>query len=192
MSDKINNVAELENKLSLESRERAKTIIDDIFENISIPNINTLPEQVFINTFLPLFHGDVIDDQQRMMLTQQWINISGGPSQEVSVVNEKNEELYKVPPIFNSSAVTVSEKGRKSISDIIKENEYDDFKPRALLNLVNDLDVRQKELLVNVEQARVNTVDTLNNIFTRYNLSSFKNDNKSKDVDSDNDLTYDD
>ena len=185
---------ELEEQIIKEVREKAQADITNIFDNITVPDITSLPEEVFVHTFLPLFHGDVKDIETRTILTQDWVNIAGGPSEEVSIVNNKGEEIYKVPPIFNSSAISVTEKGRKSIAEIITTSETDDFKPRAQLQLRADLDLRQEELLAKSEQSRNETVNSLNNIFSRYNLSKFGDvpEEDKKESISDDDIIYED
>ena len=173
MSEKFNTVKELQESLAEEAKKQAQEAINNIFENISVSDINTIPENVFVSNFLSLFHGDITDEDKRLILTQHWVSIAGGPSQEVSVVNAKGEEIYRVPPIFNSSAVNIIENSRMPILDIIKQSESDDFKPRAVLNLTNNLDIKQKELLANSEKTRQDTINSLNNIFMKYKLPLF-------------------
>lgn len=173
MTEKINTVKELQESLAAEAKKQAQEAINSIFENITASDINTLPEKVFVSNFLSLFHGDIVDENKRLVLTQHWVGIAGGPSQEVSIVDDNGKELYRVPPIFNSSAVNIIENGRMSMLDIVKLSESDDFKPRATLNLTNNLNLKQKELLVNSEQSKKETIDNLNKIFIKYKLPLF-------------------
>ena len=173
MTEKINTVKELQESLAAEAKKQAQEAINSIFENITASDINTLPEKIFVSNFLSLFHGDIVDENKRLVLTQHWVGIAGGPSQEVSIVDDNGKELYRVPPIFNSSAVNIIENGRMSMLDIVKLSESDDFKPRATLNLTNNLNLKQKELLVNSEQSKKETIDNLNKIFTKYKLPLF-------------------
>lgn len=185
---------ELEKLLIKEARDKASVDINSIFSNITVPDINNLPEEIFVQTFLPLFHGDINDIGVITKLTQDWLYIAGGPSQEVAIINNKGEELYKVPPIFNSSAISVTEKGRRSIAEIITNSETDDFKPRANLQLRADLDLRQKELLIRLDEARDKVINNLNNIFSRYNLSKFEDTTKKNEVKNitDDDIVFED
>ncbi len=191
MSEEIKTVSQLEEKLIKDKRREAKEAIDSIFENINIDDINKLPENIFVSNFLSLFHGDITDNDKRMVLTQHWVNIAGSPSKEVAVVNNKGEELYRVPPIFNSSSINVTQKGRKSINEIIVQSESDGFKPRANLELINNLDIRQEELLAESEKSKTQVIEKLNKIFVKYKLPLFDNITNKEENKSDDDVSYD-
>lgn len=66
--------------------------------------VNHVPEQLFSNYFLPGFLGM---NPNREWLAQ-WIGIAGSPTAEVSVVNARGVELFRVPPVLLSKDILFS------------------------------------------------------------------------------------
>jgi hypothetical protein len=60
-----------------------------------------LPEDIFKNMFLPYFNGEKKVEGTEILA--KWYMIAGSPFQEVSVIDERNNELFRVPPIQRTS-----------------------------------------------------------------------------------------
>jgi hypothetical protein len=74
--------------------------------------INSIPESLFVNYFLPCFIGRV-DNPNWVM---EWISIAGTPTSEINVVKDGTQEfLYRVPGIlstktlFNNNSLALSD-----------------------------------------------------------------------------------
>jgi len=64
--------------------------------------INSIPESLFVNYFLPRFIGNINDPNWVI----DWISIAGTPMAEVAVFNDTSKQmLFKVPGLLNSSFI---------------------------------------------------------------------------------------
>lgn len=90
-----------------------------IYEGIVLaPMINTIPEEVFRNYYLPCFAGFVNPDNWIV----NWIQVAGSPMAEVSVVDQNGQEVFRVPPLLASSkAFLINRAG--SLNDIFSRQE---------------------------------------------------------------------
>ncbi|MDD2819178.1 MAG: hypothetical protein PHN51_10365 [Candidatus Nanopelagicales bacterium] len=67
----------------------------------------TIPEDVFVRYFLPSFLGG----EQNPRWVAEWVSIAGTPSCPVAVVDVRGKELYRVPPLYLTEAVTAARVG---------------------------------------------------------------------------------
>ena len=98
-----------------------------------------VPEDVFVYHFLPYFSGEkpMAADSKVM---ENWVGISGTPTNEVLVVDKTGKPLYKVPPVFDTHVLDVTKRNiGQSMSDI-----YSGF---AMRN--NNLPVQANNFLMN-------------------------------------------
>jgi len=63
---------------------------------------NQLPEPIFKEVFLPFFLSQH-PNEEWLMLLDQWIQIAGTAQLPVDIVDEKNNILFTVPPIYGTS-----------------------------------------------------------------------------------------
>lgn len=92
------------------------TVFTGILDN---PIVNPLPEHIFKDYFLPLFLG-VRTDGASLNWMAQWVAIAGSPMSEVSIIDDyTNQELFRVPPIFNTTALYMT-KAEGDLGDIFK------------------------------------------------------------------------
>lgn len=76
-----------------------------------ISDIQTrLPEEVFVNYFLPFFSGKKTVEHRPTVISE-WIGVAGSPSSEVRVVDKVGNELFIVPGIYDTSYLTFQRKG---------------------------------------------------------------------------------
>lgn len=62
---------------------------------------SVMQESMFVQVFLPVLAGDVID--QRLM--QEFVLGSGGLGKHVDIVNERGELLFRVPPLYSTDHI---------------------------------------------------------------------------------------
>jgi hypothetical protein len=79
--------------------------VSEALDKITKASIAVLPEQLFVNHFLPLFLGEVPQDTD---LLQTWFGIAGNPYMPVNVTGNNGEVLYTVPAFFEREAVTLN------------------------------------------------------------------------------------
>lgn len=87
----------------------------EIFEGlIGGYQINRLPESVFRAHFLMAFAGQPTDPNW----VAKWIGIAGTPSAEVAIVDQQNNELFRVPPVIASTGVVLQGRSAGRMKDI--------------------------------------------------------------------------
>lgn len=82
---------------SLEGYETANGVLEEMFK--TRPERPRIREGLFVQRYLPLLHGDieVKEDEYPLLL---WLEVSGTPFNEVSVVDDTTgDELFIVPPL---------------------------------------------------------------------------------------------
>jgi hypothetical protein len=104
-------VAEQENAALLKLREKELALVKrdiDIFYKglVTDPQNNPgrIPENIFVELFLPYFRGDK-KFEDRPELLGHWYAIAGWHGGEVSVIDKFGNELFRVPPYMNHGAV---------------------------------------------------------------------------------------
>lgn len=86
----------------LQSRVRA---IHQHFDQMEDRSYTRLPEKMFTQYWLPLFAGEVTDPVLANNLRNNWITMARSPSNPVIVVNEKDQELFRVPGFYSSQMI---------------------------------------------------------------------------------------
>lgn len=77
-----------------------------------------IPEEVFIHHFLPYFSGEKPMTKESKVM-ENWVSISGTPTNEVAVLDKTGKELYRVPPVFDTNILDVTSRNLgESMSDI--------------------------------------------------------------------------
>lgn len=64
--------------------------------------VNSYPEQVFLQYFMPMFSGEV---EQSAALLEQWRQIAGDLGRPVNLTNAQNEVVIQVPALWPRSAM---------------------------------------------------------------------------------------
>lgn len=77
-----------------------------------------IPEDVFVHHFLPYFSGEKPMTKENKVM-ENWVAISGTPTNEVAVMDKTGKELYRVPPVFDTNILDVTSRNLgESMSDI--------------------------------------------------------------------------
>lgn len=156
-----------------------------VFNNLlNTPYLNTIPESLFVNYFLPCFIGRSNNNNWVI----EWISIAGSPMAEVGVFKDgTNEILFSVPSILNSNNMFLT-KTEGDIGDIFSRYEQiNNNSPTQGLNfLIDALNSKNTELLNKVNFNDINS--RWISILTRYGLITNKdkntdtNDNSLEDI----------
>ena len=96
--------------------EHMEKIAETIYDALLTPNtaeVNNLPEEVFVEGFLPYFCGEKrIQDNKNFFPT--WIGIAGSPAKEVAIMDRNNREIYRVPAVFSTKTIPTDSDNRLS------------------------------------------------------------------------------
>lgn len=122
MNEPQRSISEL---LRMSYQEEKEKLLDELSEkgNFLYKGLmvyNKIPEYIFRDYFLPFF----LNERQSENWVMEWISIAGSPSAPVTVMNDTmTEELFTVPPIFNTQILTQNTRGRKLYDIIIQYKE---------------------------------------------------------------------
>lgn len=136
-----------------EDMERSQQIVfEGLVNNVSV---NTLPESVFVNYFIPCFLGN----QLRPNWIMEWVSIAGTPMSEVSIVKDGTQNvLYKVPGLLSTNSLMLN-KNNADLSDIF--NRYEQINANlptsGLSFLVQALNSKNEQLLNNLSLSDAKT-----------------------------------
>lgn len=159
IEDHMSNVREA---LYTDINKNRDVIFNGLVENAPV---NSLPESVFVNYFLPCFIGQ----QTNPNWVMEWISIAGTPMAEVNIIKDGTQEiLFRVPGILSTN--TLFNKNKIAMSDIF--SRYDQLSanmPSQGLNfLMSALGNINKDILdqYNLDMVKQNWLHILH----RYNL----------------------
>lgn len=148
--------------LYIDINKNRDVIFNGLVENAPV---NSLPESVFVNYFLPCFIGQ----QTNPNWVMEWISIAGTPMAEVNIIKDGTQEiLFRVPGILSTN--TLFNKNKVAMSDIF--SRYDQLSanmPSQGLNfLMSALGNINKDILdqYNLDMVKQNWLY----ILQRYNL----------------------
>ncbi len=163
-------------------RKNAENISNVLYESLVVKApVNTLPENIFKEVFLPYFIGEknIVEDSQ---ILNTWIGIAGNPGNPVDIVNDANEVLFRVPPLFPTDFINNTPERPLPYDGIIQQYET----RAAVLPEVGKqfldqaLNVTKKTVMTtntNVEKYK----DMWNNVFNHYNIPIPNGDNSKKE-----------
>jgi len=88
-----------------------KELVDD-----NAPNAR-IPEEVFLEGFLPYFSGQK-EVTAKNTIFAQWESIAGGISNEVDVIDNKNQIVVTVPPLVDTTNVLPNVEKVKHLGEV--------------------------------------------------------------------------
>lgn len=160
----IEDQANAVKNMLLAEMDKAKTVVFDGLLNNTM--LNSIPESLFVNYFLPCFIGQPKSPNWVM----EWISIAGTAMAEVGVFKDgTNEFLFSVPSILNTNNLFLHKQGG-DIGDIFTRfDQINNNTPsRGLGFLIQALNSKNQELLSNLSFDDVN--QKWYHILARYNL----------------------
>jgi len=158
-----NQVNTVRNMLLAEIEKTKTVVFDGLLNNIPM---NSIPESLFVNYFLPCFLGNPLSPNWVV----EWISIAGTPMAELNVVRDGSKEiLFTVPSILNTNNLFLHKEGG-DIGDIFtRYDQINSNMPGQGLNfLLQALSSKNQELLNKVNFNDVN--QRWYNILIRYNM----------------------
>ena len=165
---------------------------NDVFDSlVSNSDNNVLPENIFVQYFLPYFSGKLPITKQTSVMTD-WVSVAGSPVAEVDIIDQQNQVLFTVPSLFDTKIINpIRGDESESISQIY--NQYslknNNIPIVATRYLSNAMDSKSEEILNEVQQK-----DTRwDNILNRYGIESPNQQKKITSIEEEpeDDLIYD-
>lgn len=146
--------------------------LNEILRDIAIADEQSrprLPENIFVEVFLPFFAGTGNPHNATVDL---WNTISNGPFNSVDIVNPTGEVLFVVPALHDRDAISPATKslGENSVQNMITTAEQmkrispmdaDRYLSHGLSNMLDKLQGKH-HVIANLKE--------WNKIFTRYGL----------------------
>lgn len=132
---------------------------------------NKIPEEIFVNNFLPFFSGKVSLTETKENVIGTWIGIAGSPSSPVDVIDSSGNVLYEVPAILKNELIDpVVVEQKRSLPAILAEYRARNKNSPVIGNLfiTQELEKKSEELTQNAPVNEVN--EGWNQIMTRYGL----------------------
>ena len=93
-------------------------MLKNMFAEVEVEYMHSIPEDIFVNMFLPLFSGESLENKNELL--QQWYTVAGTPYAAVNVIDPNGVVVAVVPPILNRNAIPVVAKreGRGSLETL--------------------------------------------------------------------------
>lgn len=101
----------------------AKHNIKEIFNELSgiaDQDVKTIRERNFVDFFLPVFAGQMTQEESKGRINDWVRRVAGGQYHPVDVVDEQNKVLFQVPPLFDNTIVGTDIQGSgRSMFDVV-------------------------------------------------------------------------
>ncbi len=86
-------------------RQQSRQVGEDCYKALVIEQpVGRLPETIFRETFLPYFIGQKKFEPDSELL-KIWIGIAGNPGACVDIIDQGNDVLFRIPPLYNTDFV---------------------------------------------------------------------------------------
>lgn len=110
------------NKTVDDKKSEMGKIGEDLFDQLVMRSpVNRLPERVFKDTFLPYFVGEKKFEENQELL-KVWVGIAGNPGNPVDIIDEGNDVLFQIPPLYNTDFIDSAKATPIAFTGVI--NEY--------------------------------------------------------------------
>jgi C1A family cysteine protease len=140
--------------------------IQSQLEEVASADIKTMPEDLFVNVFLPLFAGD--EEKKYKVNFAMWAGQAGSAYKPVNIVDAANKVLFTVPPLFDRNQVTPVEGDGIRMSHVIHTTQqYANMHPAQAEAYLNE-QLSQRNLVKRVPANILNHLESWNAIFKRY------------------------
>jgi hypothetical protein len=115
MDNQVDSLRKTQNALVQTIHQESKNTLDVVFNSLvtnSRDTCSVLPEQIFVNYFLPFFTGRN-DFVARPNIFSEWISIAGSPMNEVAIIDSFNNIMYYVPAVFDTSFINAAKQSER-------------------------------------------------------------------------------
>lgn len=175
MSNQIDLLKEAQQALVQNIHNESRNTLDVVFNSLvtnSRDTCSVLPEQIFVNYFLPFFTGKN-DFTARPNIISEWIAIAGSPMNEVGIIDSFNNIMFYVPAVFDTSFINAAKQAEgptfSQITDHanLLNNNIPAISDRFLTNALSDkLPAITGNVAVNTENEK-----RWIEIFAKYNIA---------------------
>lgn len=87
-------------------RQQSQKVGEECYNLLVIEQpVGRLPERIFKETFLPYFIGQKRFEPDSDLL-KIWVGIAGNPGNCVDIIDDGNEVLFRIPPLYNTDFVS--------------------------------------------------------------------------------------
>ena len=178
--DKLNEIAETIRESIFKDNERTGNIVfGALLESVEH---RPLPESIFRDYFLPCFLG-LRRDQASINWMAEWVAVAGTAMSEVVIIDDyTKQELYKVPPILNTTSLYMT-KTEGDLGDIAKRHsDISNNNPTAGLSfLIAALNQKSIDLTKSIDHGGI--LDRWVSIMNRYGyLVNYQNSTSESDT----------
>lgn len=163
-----NNVDSRRQRLLDALRGSDLSIAEEVFKgmgDILNPEPVKIPEPVFREIFLPVFTAPLEHMPENALAN--WAGLTNNST--ASVVNHLGEEIFQVPPVFNTAAINVDNREGASYSAF-----YQDFSENAQVNpMMSQMELIERvdhRLETNINNEKAQDTSAWQKIFAHYGL----------------------
>lgn len=157
--------------------------LDDIISDLEASErIAIMDEYVFKEYFLPYFKGEVEDKDD--VIRTKWIEYADGANKPVKVVDEKGEELFRVPPLLGSIDIIKSKEVSYSRINDAASREIERLPNKGLREHGEALDSAIASIQIDDHKKEWES------ILNRYKDSSTVEHTNSIDIDDEEEIIY--
>lgn len=164
-------------------------------------DIAVLPENIFVNYFLPFFCGERKMDEYKDNILAQWISIAGSPTAQVNIIKpDTNTFLFTVPGLVDTNFIDINNTNKSQPLNHIFTN-YELHKNQLPIlghkYLANALEDKMKQIAVKDDNVKKDVSlhqQQWLDIFVRYGKvkDNTQNDTKTNDVIRDDEMSFED
>jgi hypothetical protein len=149
------------------------------FEQLDKLDVRTVPENIFVHHFLPVFSGEKTENVQEAL--SMWVNIAGSNFHPVNIVNGNGEIVAQVPPIQNNTVLDPSNRA-SNLSYAVKEaNAKAGLSPLgAQAMLTNQLTNKLTNMTADLNSKNKPHEQMWNDLFNKYGKSSTSDKSKNQ------------
>lgn len=87
------------------------------------PPRGRLPEDIFVNYFLPYFTNREAGYPNEEKLVNDWISVAGGPYNEVDILDGVGKPIFTVPSLMNTSSFNPQNESNIKYADLVATAE---------------------------------------------------------------------
>jgi len=168
---------DIQKAIANKQRESILEISKDLKTSLEEEGRAKIREDIFVNVFLPFFAGE--ENKYKVGLGN-WETVAsngglpGGLYREVEVVNDENEVLFSVPPIYDRDGIKpVKLSDRISLEGLFEQAKLLALiKPNLAVNQQNSIFSHLLTKMTNATDKTAEYIKRWNDIFLRYGRDS--------------------
>lgn len=97
--------------------------LKEIHQQAITPIRGKLPEDIFVNYFLPYFVHREAGYPNEEKIVQDWISVAGGPYNEVDIIDTVGKPIFTVPSLMNTSSFNPNNESEIKYADLVATAE---------------------------------------------------------------------